>query len=48
MNGWPIEVDRFATMAECQEKVSLYNRAARQADGQFKVWCEARKNGPTA
>lgn len=47
MNGWPIEVDRFRTLSECQEKVAQYNRAAAQSDSKFKVWCERIKNVPT-
>lgn len=47
MNGWPVEVDRFKTLSECQEKVSIFNKAATQSGSQFKVWCERIKNVPT-
>lgn len=47
MNGWPVEVDRFRTLSECQEKVALFNRAAIQSESLFKVWCERIKNVPT-
>lgn len=47
MNGWPVEVDRFKTLTECQEKVSIFNKAATQSGSQFKVWCERIKNVPT-
>lgn len=43
MNGWPVEVDRFKNLKECQEKVTLYNKAAKQSGSQFLVWCEERK-----
>jgi len=46
MNGWPVEVDRFKTNKECQEKLQLFNRAAAQSGSTFKVWCEQRQNVP--
>lgn len=42
MNGWAVDVDRFSTYHECQDKVRLYNAAARQAKSSFLVWCEYR------
>lgn len=44
MNGWPVEVDRFNTLKECQEKVAQFNRASLQSGSQYKVWCEKHKN----
>ena len=42
MNGWKIDVDHFATYAECTDKVRMYNAAARQSGSSFLVWCEHR------
>lgn len=42
MNGWKMDVDAFATRLECEDKVRIYNLAARQANSTFLVWCEAR------
>jgi len=42
MNGWPVDVDRFKSYQECQDKVRMYNAAAKQAKGTFLVWCEYR------
>jgi hypothetical protein len=43
LNNWPIEVERFKTLAECQEKVKTYNKAAIQSGSSYKVWCEKRQ-----
>jgi hypothetical protein len=42
LNGWTIDVDSFVTRTMCEDKVRQYNAAARQSDGRFLVWCEAR------
>lgn len=42
LNGWTVEVDRFATRAQCEDKVRLYNAAARQSGSRYVVWCESR------
>lgn len=42
MNGWKMDVDAFSTRIECEDKVRIYNLAARQSGSAFLVWCEAR------
>lgn len=42
MNGWAIDVDTFVTQAQCEDKVRIYNAAARQSGSRYLVWCEAR------
>lgn len=42
MHGWPVDVDRFITREQCEEKVRMYNRASRQINGSYLVWCEHR------
>lgn len=42
LNGFMVDVDRFNTRQECENKVAIYNRAGRQASGQFLVWCDRR------
>ena len=42
MNGWKIDVDQFATRQDCEEKVRVYQAAARQASSTYLVWCESR------
>jgi len=42
MNGWPVDVDRFATRQACEDKVRVYNQAARQSNSAYLVWCEYR------
>lgn len=43
VNGWPMDVDRFKTIKECNEKVAIYMRAQKQSNAQYKVWCERRE-----
>lgn len=42
MNGWPVEVDTFATRAQCEDKVRIYRAALTQATSSARVWCEER------
>lgn len=42
LNGWSIEVDSFATQTLCEDKVRIYNAAAKQSGSRYLVWCEAR------
>lgn len=40
MNGYAIEVDRFATERECLEKTITYRKAFKQSGTRALVWCE--------
>lgn len=42
LNGYIIEVDAFVTHDQCQDKVRIYNTAAKRADSKIMVWCEKR------
>lgn len=42
MNGWPVEVDRFAKEEECVDKMKTFERALKQAKSEARVWCETR------
>lgn len=42
LNGYPIDVDTFNTKTVCEDKVRIYNAAAKQSGSRYLVWCEAR------
>ena len=42
MNGWPVDVEKFATQQACEDKVRLYTTAFRNAESRALVWCEHR------
>lgn len=40
IHGWPVEVDRFKTLTECQSKVLAFHKS--QSGNSTKVWCEEK------
>jgi len=43
MNGWPAEVDRFATMKECNEKMLFFLKSNSKPEKDFKIYCKQIK-----